>query len=67
MLAGKAIMMKWVGDDSPSVQLRKSLISDAATSEKLRHFIGGGTHLFFWKKMRETIESSRTEVKSSLP
>ena len=52
MLARKAIMTKWVGEESPSIQLWKSLISDAATLEKLRYCIKEKVHLFsrIWEK-----------------
>ena len=46
MIARKAIMTKWVGDDAPTTQLWKSLISNAVTLEKLRYAINEKAHLF---------------------
>lgn len=44
MLAKKAIMMKWVGDDPPSIFMWKSLISEVVTLEKWGHYINGRIH-----------------------
>ena len=52
MLARKAIMIKWVGDESPSIQLWRSLISEAAILEKMRYRINEKTQMFtrIWEK-----------------
>lgn len=46
MVARKAIMTKWVGDEPPSSQLWKSIISDTVSLERLRFRINGQYHLF---------------------
>lgn len=55
MLARKAIMVKWVGDDPLSVLTWKSLIPEVVTLEKLRHYINGRIHNFQqkWKRPLE--------------
>lgn len=55
MLARKAIMLKWVGDDPPSLLTWKSMISEVVTLEKLRHYINGSIHTFHqkWKRPLE--------------
>uniref|UniRef100_A0A8C5G1I7 Reverse transcriptase domain-containing protein n=1 Tax=Gouania willdenowi TaxID=441366 RepID=A0A8C5G1I7_GOUWI len=57
MLARKAIMVKWVGEDPPSISVWKSLISEVVTLEKLGHCINGRTHLFLqeWRKPLELL------------
>ena len=52
MLARKTIMTKWVGDESPSLILWKSLISDVITLENLRYCITGRADHFKreWEK-----------------
>uniref|UniRef100_A0A8C5HT91 Reverse transcriptase domain-containing protein n=1 Tax=Gouania willdenowi TaxID=441366 RepID=A0A8C5HT91_GOUWI len=52
MLARKAIMVKWVGEDPPSISVWKSLISEVVTLEKLGHCINGRTHLFLIYKKK---------------
>lgn len=55
MAATKVIMVKWVGADSPSVQLWKSLITDSIRLEMMRYCINGKTHLLItkWKRIVE--------------
>ncbi len=54
MLTRKAIMVKWVGDDPPSIFMWKSLISEVVTLGKLGNytklyifFRSGGNHWNF--------------------
>ena len=55
MLARKATMVKWIGDDPPTVLIWKSLISKVMTLEKLRLYINGRIHIFQqkWKRPLE--------------
>lgn len=46
MVARKAVMRKWVGDEPPSLLLWKNIISDTITLEKLRFCVSGQYHLF---------------------
>uniref|UniRef100_A0A8C6UCR3 Reverse transcriptase domain-containing protein n=1 Tax=Neogobius melanostomus TaxID=47308 RepID=A0A8C6UCR3_9GOBI len=57
MIARKSIMVKWVGDDPPSISLWKSLIVDLVTMIKLGHYIKGTFQLFIdnWKKPLDAI------------
>lgn len=52
----KAIMVKWVRDDSPSTYMWKSLITKVVTLEKIEHYIDGRTDLFL-QKLKKTLES----------
>lgn len=56
MLARKAIMVKWVGDDPPSVLMWKSLISEVMALEKLGHYQWEDS--YFSAEMEETIGTS---------
>lgn len=55
MLTRRAIMVKWVGNDPPSVLIWKSLISEVVTLEKLGHYIDGRIHTIQqkWKRPLE--------------
>ncbi|CAG5866902.1 unnamed protein product [Menidia menidia] len=57
MLARKAIMVKWVGSEPPSISLWKSLISDVMTLIRLGHYIDGSLQFFTntWRKPLETL------------
>jgi len=57
MLARKAIMVKWVGREPPSLSLWKSLISDVMTLIRLGHYIDGSLQFFtnIWRKPLETL------------
>lgn len=58
MLGRKAVMNKWVGDESPSIHMWKSLISDYISVERLRFRIKGQNDLFTAKfdKVLEYLE-----------
>lgn len=53
MLARKSVMVKWIGADSPSVQLW--LIPVVVVLERLRYYINGRNHLFI-TKLKSTVE-----------
>ena len=57
MMARKAIMVKWIMDDPPTVTQWKSLISEVLTLVKLGHYVDGRTHLFLqkWEKPLERL------------
>lgn len=52
VLARKGVMVKWIGADSPSVQL---WLIPVVILERLRYYINGRNHLFI-TKLKSTVE-----------
>ena len=46
MIGRKTIMTQWVGDEPPSIQLWRALISDIVSLEKLKFCISGQCGVF---------------------
>lgn len=57
MLAREAIMLKWAGDEPPSISLLKALVSEGLTSITLGYFIDGKISVFLlkWMKLLEAL------------
>lgn len=54
----KAILNKWVGNEPPSLQLRRALVSDIITLEKLRFGVNRQQGVFE-EKFGEVLEYVR--------
>lgn len=57
MLARKAIMVKWAGDEPPSISILKPLVSEVLTSIRLGYLIDGKISVFLhkWMKLLEAL------------